>query len=235
MLSIDPASLLALFGVQFTIKVIPATARLGYGLLQNGIHKLKEWKAKMHEYLDEYLGTKLTEEQIDDYIEMMWDYSFKSDGKVHKLSEWASILSDEELRRLASMSIEEKLQLQKSREKVETKVCDLDNIRESLPFLLPEQQEDVLKAETQFFDESHNDEAHAYGKGYMFTNGTGTGKTYTGLGIVKRFLKQGKKRILIVTVSEQKNKAELPDGPEFQPRFCKNTGRKYEKRNLLRG
>ena len=40
---------------------------------------------------------------------------------------------------------------------------------------------------------------------------------------------------LIITVSEQKNKAELPDGPEFQPRFCKNTGRKYEKRNLLRG
>jgi len=39
---------------------------------------------------------------------------------------------------------------------------------------------------------------------------------------------------LIITVSEQKNKAELPDGPEFQPRFCKNTGRKYEKRNLLR-
>lgn len=211
MLSIDPASLLALFGVQFTIKVIPATARLGYGLLQNGIHKLKEWKAKMHEYLDEYLGTKLTEEQIDDYIEMMWDYSFKSDGKVHKLSEWASILSEEELRRLASMSIEEKRQLQKSREKVETKVCDLDNIRESLPFLLPEQQEDVLKAETQFFDESHNDEAHAYGKGYMFTNGTGTGKTYTGLGIVKRFLKQGKKRILIVTVSEQKIKDWIRD------------------------
>ena len=211
MLSIDPASLLALFGVQFTIKVIPATARLGYGLLQNGIHKLKEWKAKMHEYLDKYLGTKLTEEQIDDYIEMMWDYSFKSDGKVHKLSEWASILSEEELRRLASMSVEEKRQLQKSREKVETKVCDLDNIRESLPFLLPEQQEDVLKAETQFFDESHNDEAHAYGKGYMFTNGTGTGKTYTGLGIVKRFLKQGKKRILIVTVSEQKIKDWIRD------------------------
>ena len=211
MLSIDPASLLALFGVQFTIKVIPATARLGYGLLQNGIHKLKEWKAKMHEYLDKYLGSKLTEEQIDDYIEMMWDYSFKSDGKVHKLSEWASILSEEELRRLASMSVEEKRQLQKSREKVETKVCDLDNIRESLPFLLPEQQEDVLKAETQFFDESHNDEAHAYGKGYMFTNGTGTGKTYTGLGIVKRFLKQGKKRILIVTVSEQKIKDWIRD------------------------
>lgn len=38
----------------------------------------------------------------------------------------------------------------------------------------------------------------------MFTNGTGTGKTYTGLGIVKRMVKQGKKRILIITPSQAK-------------------------------
>jgi len=44
----------------------------------------------------------------------------------------------------------------------------IDNIRESLPFLFPEQQDDVLKAEKRFFE--------ADGRGMLFTNGTGTGK-----------------------------------------------------------
>ncbi|MDE6297189.1 MAG: DEAD/DEAH box helicase family protein, partial [Muribaculaceae bacterium] len=101
-------------------------------------------------------------------------------------------------------SIEDKRERQKGAEGVEVKTGDLANIRESLPFLLPQQHEDVQKAEIQFFDDSHNDRDHAYGKGYMFTNGTGTGKTYTGLGIVKRFIKQGKERILILTPSQPK-------------------------------
>lgn len=45
----------------------------------------------------------------------------------------------------------------------------------------------------------------------MFTNGTGTGKTYTGLGIVKRFIKQGKGRILILTPSQTKVKDWIED------------------------
>lgn len=89
-------------------------------------------------------------------------------------------------------------------ESIEVKTGDIDNIRETLPFLLPEQQDDVLKAETQFFDEKHQDREHGNGKGMMFTNGTGTGKTYTGLGIVKRFVKQGKGRVLILTPSQEK-------------------------------
>lgn len=38
----------------------------------------------------------------------------------------------------------------------------------------------------------------------MFTNGTGTGKTYTGLGLIRRFVNQGKGRILIVVPSQEK-------------------------------
>ena len=44
---------------------------------------------------------------------------------------------------------------------------DLDNVAEMLPQLFPEQQEDVTFAEKRFA---------SGGKGYLFTNGTGTGK-----------------------------------------------------------
>lgn len=66
----------------------------------------------------------------------------------------------------------------------------LDNIRATLPYLQPGQQEDVFKAETRF--------AKPEGYGMLFTNGTGTGKTFSGLGIVKRFVRAGKGNVLIV-------------------------------------
>ena len=71
----------------------------------------------------------------------------------------------------------------------------LENIVEMLPALYDHQQEDVLKAEVRF----------ATGKGYLFTNGTGTGKTYVGLGILKRFYVQGKREILVVVPTEAKS------------------------------
>ena len=70
------------------------------------------------------------------------------------------------------------------------KAGNLESIKKDLPYLLPEQQDDVLKAENRLL----NDEK----TGILFTNGTGTGKTFTGLGIIKRFVNQGKGNILIV-------------------------------------
>ena len=75
------------------------------------------------------------------------------------------------------------------------KLADLDNIRETLPLLLPGQQEDVQKAETRF--------AKPDGYGMLFTNGTGTGKTFTGLGVVKRFAMQGKTSTIMVVPSDK--------------------------------
>jgi len=66
----------------------------------------------------------------------------------------------------------------------------LENIQQTLPLLKSGQQEDVLKAESKF--------AEPEGYGMLFTNGTGTGKTFTGLGVVKRFSNAGKNNILIV-------------------------------------
>lgn len=74
----------------------------------------------------------------------------------------------------------------------EQKNKHLNKIKKALPMLLPQQAEDVCIAEDRFKEHS----------GMMFTNGTGTGKTYTGLGVVKRFADAGKKNILIIAPSD---------------------------------
>ncbi len=201
----DVTTLLAGLGVN-AARFLGATAKLGCGLVLKGYYKFGRWQAEMHKSLDPVLHeyTDLTDEQIAEYLRSAWDMKMSYRGQRKKVSEWAAELEVEELRKLAQMSIDEKRKAQAAAEGTEVKAGDLDNIRETLPFLLPAQHEDVEKAEKQFFSADHADSEHGYGKGYMFTNGTGTGKTYTGLGIVKRFLKQGKGRVLIVTVNDTK-------------------------------
>lgn len=84
------------------------------------------------------------------------------------------------------------------------KLNDSTNIDETLPVLFPEQRGDVGFAEKRFFTDNK--------KGVLFTNGTGTGKTYTGLGVAKRFHQRGKKRILIVVPTDAKAKDWIEDG-----------------------
>ena len=192
--------------IEIAGKILVAGVRLGYAYVKTGITKFEEWTKAMHGKLASPLAEsmKLTHAEIDEFIMDMWEYPYTVDGETRLLKEWASILGKEELRKNIAMTLEEKRKAQQEAEEIGVKVCDRENIADTLPFLLPQQQDDVMKAETQFFDESHNDREHAFGKGYMFTNGTGTGKTYTGLGIVKRFIKQGKGRILILTPSQTK-------------------------------
>lgn len=213
MLAADPVSLYTYLGAVKAIKLLSAGSRVAYAAVKLGYYEFKDWYATMKSKLGDMLRNiaGMTDDQIDGFIEMMWDYSLTIDGETHKISEWASIIGDEKLRDQVSMTIEEKRKLQKQAEDTPTIIGDITNIRESLPFLLPKQQDDVQKAERQFFSEDHQDAKHGHGKGYMFTNGTGTGKTYTGLGIIKRFLKQGKKRILIVTAQETKIKDWIND------------------------
>ena len=74
---------------------------------------------------------------------------------------------------------------------------DIGSIKNDLPMLKPEQQEDVEFIETRV---NVNNKP-----GVMLTNGTGTGKTYSGLGFVKRMYDAGKKNILIVSPGESIN------------------------------
>jgi hypothetical protein len=70
----------------------------------------------------------------------------------------------------------------------------IDNIKSMLPRLFPSQIEDVAAAENRFMN----------GKGFLFTNGTGTGKTFVGLGICKRFYENSQSNILIVVPTDKK-------------------------------
>lgn len=65
------------------------------------------------------------------------------------------------------------------------------SIRKEVPILKPEQAGDVAFAERRLIDNDKN--------GVLFTNGTGTGKTFSGLGIIKRMYDKGKKNIIVVT------------------------------------
>lgn len=87
------------------------------------------------------------------------------------------------------------LDRQRAADKVPVKSGDMENIKATLPYLLEGQQEDVKKTEDRF--------AQPDGYGMLFTNGTGTGKTFTGLGVVKRMQRQGKTNTLIVVPDDK--------------------------------
>lgn len=181
--------------------------------IKEGIYKFNEWKAAMlAEEGEELKMIGLSDDDIDRFIEDYWNTPYKMDGEEHTIREWSSIYGNQQLKKKLKEPLEEKYKRQMEAEPIEVKVGDMKNIEETLPYLLPQQQEDVLKAETQFFGKEHTDREHAYGKGYLFTNGTGTGKTYTGLGIAKRLSKQGKGRILFITPSQKKVSDWIKDG-----------------------
>lgn len=181
--------------------------------IKEGIYKFNEWKAAMRaEEGEELKMIGLSDDDIDRFIEDYWNTPYQMDGETHTIGEWAGIHGNEKLRNKLSEPLNDKYQRQVDAEPIKVKIGDKKNIEETLPYLLPQQQEDVLRAETQFFGKGHADREHAYGKGYMFTNGTGTGKTFTGLGVAKRLVKQGKGRILIVTPSQTKVSDWIKDG-----------------------
>lgn len=90
----------------------------------------------------------------------------------------------------------ERIAAQKEAHLIPIKINDPQNIHDTLPMLLREQREDVIKAEKRFLGSNE--------RGMLFTNGTGTGKTYTGLGIASRFERMGKRDIVILVPSEAK-------------------------------
>lgn len=108
------------------------------------------------------------------------------------------------------LTFKEKLIKQEAAESIKVKIGDFDNIEQTLPVLLKPQMVDVLKAEKRFFEVDENDVTG--GKGILFTNGTGTGKTYTGLGIIKRFTRTKKERVLVVVPTDVKAKDWIEDG-----------------------
>lgn len=199
--------------IEYLPEVMKAVKDYGVALIDEGIYRVKDWIKSIREAIGEDMkGMKFSDKDIDGFIEEMWNSKYTMNGETHTIGEWADIYGQEKLRKELAGPLTDKAKRQIEVEDVPVKIGDKANIEETLPFLLPQQQEDVLRAETQFFGNEHADREHAYGKGYMFTNGTGTGKTYTGLGIAKRLVKQGKGRILIVTPSQKKVSDWIKDG-----------------------
>lgn len=80
-------------------------------------------------------------------------------------------------------------------------------IKAQMPFLTDGQVADIVFAEQRLMKPD--------GHGVLFTNGTGTGKTFTGLGIVARSVARGKDSILIITPKQTINDAWVKAGKLF--------------------
>lgn len=106
-----------------------------------------------------------------------------------------------------SRTVKARIHAQKSARDIKIIPGDMGNILETLPLLLPGQTDDVKFAEDRF--------AKTDGYGAMFTNGTGTGKTFSGLGIIKRLERQGKKNVLIVVPQANVLNAWVKSGKHF--------------------
>lgn len=87
----------------------------------------------------------------------------------------------------------QRLKAQKAAVGAPTNWADPTSIDAALPLLLPEQRGDVLKAEMRL--QAHN--------GMLNTNGTGTGKTASGLGLAMRYHNAGKTNIAIVVPTDK--------------------------------
>lgn len=112
------------------------------------------------------------------------------------------------------LSFEEKVRLQERANRTVAIISkDKANIAESMPILLPHQVDNVYKAEVRFFNPPPAD--GGTNKGMLYTDGTGTGKTFTGLGIMKRFERMGKKSQLIVVPSDAMVKTWIHEGKFF--------------------
>lgn len=118
------------------------------------------------------------------------------------------------LTEIAGTSIEDKIIQQQAAEPIPVIDMDMDNIRATLPFLLPGQHMDVFKAEQRLIGEQNNPN-ELYGKAILFTNGTGTGKTLTGWGVVKRMMKKGQTDGLILVPTDVKAKDWMKEGKEY--------------------
>jgi len=94
-------------------------------------------------------------------------------------------------------------------------IGSLESIKRSVPLLFPEQIDDVLKCEKRFYTDVNQ------GRGMLFTNQTGTGKTFSGLGIIKRTLQKIKQEnnrvadILLLVPSDMKIRDWIKDGAKF--------------------
>lgn len=200
--------------IEAAMKVISAGSRYGYALVREGAVAFNDWISRMKEALSpSFKSMRFSDEEINEFIQDMWEAEIPDDaGTFKSVKLWAEESLMPNVKESVRSALDIKRENQSSAESVPVQIGDLNNIRATLPFLLEEQHDDVLKAEVRFYSDAHKTRELASGKGMMFTNGTGTGKTYTGLGVIKRMVKQGKDNVLIVVPSQNKVSDWIKDG-----------------------
>lgn len=111
-----------------------------------------------------------------------------------------------EVERQSSDEATERLKRQQQvKDDTPIKAADEANIAETLPLLYSEQHEDIKAIEKRLYSNGK--------PGMLVANGTGTGKTLTALGVIKRQIMNGKKKILIIVPSQDiANDAWVKDG-----------------------
>lgn len=126
------------------------------------------------------------------------------DKQSQGLSGNTSIKNETE-RKSSDEATERLKQQQQVKDDTPIKAADEANIAETLPLLYSEQHEDIKAIEKRLYS---NDKP-----GMLVANGTGTGKTLTALGVIKRQIMNGKKKILIIVPSQDiANDAWVKDG-----------------------
>jgi len=106
------------------------------------------------------------------------------------------------------LSIEDKIKLQeRALSKIPYIPFDKQNKRDSMPLLLDHQVENCHKAEVRFWEQNE--------KAMMFTDDTGTGKTITGLSIVKTAQRRGINDVLIIVPTDSVARVWITDGRLF--------------------
>lgn len=191
-------------------KIIFTSAKLGYAYAKTEglttFNDFKRWfKSK---YGDAVMkGLNYNESSLDAFIAAAWQAKLSIDGKRLTLAEHDAALHDEELLSQRDVPVSERIARQEAANKKGVQVIrgSRKNIAESVPILTPGQWDDLVAIERQFFDPTHNDYDHCYGKGMLVSNGTGTGKTFTGLGTIKRFVDEGRGRVLVVAPAAMKH------------------------------
>lgn len=86
---------------------------------------------------------------------------------------------------------------------------EAEDILSSVPVLMPAQAGDIALIENRFFGKDDP------GTGYQNTNGTGTGKTFVGLGMIKRFAQVGKNNVLVVVPNDGIARQWVKAGKDF--------------------
>lgn len=158
----------------------------------------RRWfNSEMREDLKDALG--YDDAQADAFANEIWKSKIEVGEQYKSVADHVEDLRKAEMDAEKAKSFEAHADAQKKKNNTtQIKIADRKDIKETLPMLNPGQWDDIVAIETQLLDPSHNDYDHCYGKGMIVSNGTGTGKTFTGMGTIKRFLMNGKKRILLV-------------------------------------